>query len=379
MNSNLYKSLFILTIVSLILAACGGATAGQNGDQTPIPTVISETNIVAEGNVVPQENKQLVFFSNGQVEELSVKEGDSVKKGDVLARLGNREQLEAAIAGAEAELVSARQARQRLDDDLALAQATAADTIADANKALKDAQYSFDNFTVPQNMLGMTPLEAIDKMKELLDLARAKFEPYRYYPSGNETRKDLKEKLDNAQADYNTSVRWLQLETNVKNAKTRLEQSMDDYETLLKGPDPDAVEAADARIKATEENLAAAQANLDNMDLEAPIDGSVVQVDLVEGQLVTAGQPVALVADLSQLFAETDDLTEIEVVDIEMGQKVTIVADALPDIEMTGTVEKIDQVFVEKRGDITYTVRVRIDNPDPRLRWGMTVVITFEK
>jgi len=61
-----------------------------------------------------------------------------------------------------------------------------------------------------------------------------------------------------------------------------------------------------------------------------------------------------------------------------MGQKVTIVADALPEVEMTGTVVKIDQLFVEKRGDITYTVRVRIDNPDPKLRWGMTVVITFE-
>ena len=378
MDSKVNKIYLILVIGALILTGCGGATAGQNADQTPIPTVISETNIVAEGNVVPRENKQLTFFGNGQVEELLVKEGDTVKKGDVLARLGNREQLEAAIAGAEAELVSARQSRQRLDDDLALAQATAADTIASANKSLKDAQYNFDNFTVPQNMLGMTPLEAIDKMKELLDLARAKFEPYRYLPSGNDTRKDFKEKLDNAQADYNTSVRWLQLETNVQNAKTRLEQSMDDYETLLKGPDPDAVEAADARIKAAEENLAAAQANLDNMDLEAPIDGTVVQIDLVEGQLVTAGQPVALIADLSQLFVETDDLTEIEVVDIEVGQKVTIVADALPDVEMTGTVEKIDQVFVEKRGDITYTVRVRIENPDPRLRWGMTVVITFE-
>jgi multidrug efflux pump subunit AcrA (membrane-fusion protein) len=369
---------YILVIGNLFLASCGSAT-NQNSDQTPIPTVISETNIVAEGNVVPYENKQLAFFTNGQVAELLVNEGDSVKKGDILARLGNREQLEAAIAGAEAELVSARQARQKLDDDLALTQATAADTIAAANKALKDAQYNFDNFTVPQNMLGMTPLEAIDKMKELLDLARAEFEPYRYYPSGDETRKDFKEKLDNAQADYNTSVRWLQLETNVKNAKTRLEQSMEDYETLLKGPDPDALEAADARIKAAEKNLAATKANLDNLDLEAPIDGTVVQIDLVEGQLVTAGQPVATVADLSQLFAETDDLTEIEVVDIEVGQKVTIIADALPDVEMTGTVEKIDQVFVEKRGDITYTVRVRIDNPDPRLRWGMTVVITFEK
>jgi len=384
MKPTIKKSLLILTIwllilsSSTILAACGGANNGESTDQTPIPTVISDTNIVAEGNVVPRENKQLAFFSNGQVEEVPIKEGAIVLKGDILAKLGNREQLEAAIAAAEAESISARQARQKLDDDLALAQATAADTIATANKALKDAQYSFDNFTVPQNMLNMTPLEAIDAMKILLDQARTNFEPYRYYPSTDDTREDYKELLDNAQADYNTSIRWLQLQTNVTNAKTRLDQAMEDYDTLQKGPDPDAVEAADARIKATEENLAATQANLDNLDLESPFDGTLVQMDLVEGQLVTAGQPVAILADLSELFVETDDLTEIEVVDIEMGQKVTIVADALPEVEMTGTVVKIDQLFVEKRGDITYTVRVRIDNPDPKLRWGMTVVITFE-
>jgi multidrug resistance efflux pump len=85
------------------------------------------------------------------------------------------------------------------------------------------------------------------------------------------------------------------------------------------------------------------------------------------------------IADLSRLYVETDDLTEIEVVDIKVGQKVTVVADALPGVEMTGTVESISQVYEEKRGDVTYTVRILLDNPDPRLRWGMTVVVTFEE
>jgi len=48
-------------------------------------------------------------------------------------------------------------------------------------------------------------------------------------------------------------------------------------------------------------------------------------------------------------------------------------------IEMTGTVEKIDNIFEEKRGDITYTARILIDEIDPRIRWGMTVVVTFKE
>ncbi len=154
---------------------------------------------------------------------------------------------------------------------------------------------------------------------------------------------------------------------------------MKDYEKLLKGPDPDQVETADARIKAAEANLAAAKANLDNLELKATIDGTVVKNDLVVGQNVAAGVPVMTLADFSELYAETDDLTEIEVVDVAIGQEVTVVADALPDLKLKGVVEKINQISEEKRGDITYTVRVKLLETDPRLRWGMTVVITFLK
>jgi len=379
MKSKALPILSILIIASFLLAACSALPGGAGaGTPTPLPTVISQTNIVSEGRVVPRDDVQLSFATSGQVEEVLVEKGDLVKTGDVLARLSNREQIAAAIAGAEAELLAAQQAREKLDDELALAQVQAAAAMSAANKSLKDAQYQIDNFTVPQNMLGMTPLEAIARQKELLDAARVRFEPYKYYSETNDTREDRKEDLDTAQSDYNTAVRWLQLETNLTEAETRLEEALKDYQDLQQGPDADAIAAADARINAAEENLTAAQANLDNFDLKATIDGTVVDIDLVVGQDVSPGQPVMRVADLSELYVETDDLTEIEVVDVQAGQKVRVVADALPDVEMTGTVDSISQVFEEKRGDITYTVRIILDDPDPRLRWGMTVVVTFE-
>ena len=82
---------------------------------------------------------------------------------------------------------------------------------------------------------------------------------------------------------------------------------------------------------------------------------------------------------MQRLVTGGTNLTEIEVVDISLGQEVVVVADALPDLELTGTVDKIGDVFEEKRGDITYTVRIVLDEVDPRLRWGMTVVITFKE
>jgi multidrug resistance efflux pump len=379
MKKSIFLTLGLIALLSLVTSACSGAMPGGQVTPTPLPTVISETNIVAEGRVVPADEVQLSFLAGGLVDEVLVAEGDQVKKGDVVARLSNAEQLEAAIAGAEAEVIAAKQARKQLDDDQALAQAAAADAIAAANKVLKDAQYQSDNFTVPQNLAGMTPLEAIEKMKEVLDQARADFEPYRYYPSTNDTRTDKKKALDSAQSDYNTAIRWLQLETNVKNATTRLDQAMKDYETLQAGPDPDMVASAEARVRAVETNLGAAKAALKNNILTATIDGTVVKMTLVSGQSVSPGVPVMQIADLSKIYIETDDLTEIEVVDIKLGQKADITADALPELQMIGSVEKVANIFEEKRGDITYTVRLLLENPDPRLRWGMTVVVSFIK
>ena len=380
MKSKLLPFLSILILGSLVLAACSSLPGGAGAaTPTPIPVVVADSQIVAEGRIVPKEYKDLAFFGNGQVDEVLVNEGDLVQKNLVVARLGNREQLAAAIAAAESESVSAKQARKQLDDNLSLALADATAAMAAANKTLKDAQYQIDNFSVPSNMEGLTPLAAVAKMKGLLDVARDKFEPYKYFSENDSTREDLKEKLDNAQSDYNSAVRWLQLETNLKAAETRLDKTMQDYEKLLKGPDPDQVETADARIKAAEANLASAKASLDNLELKSTIDGTVVKNDLVVGQNAAAGVPVMTLADFSELFAETDDLTEIEVVDVAIGQEVTVVADALPDLKFKGVVEKINQISEEKRGDITYTVRVKLLETDPRLRWGMTVVITFLK
>jgi len=381
MNSRLYKLAIILVLGAVIGAACGGAAApgGGNGEATPVPTVISDVEIVSEGRLVPRETEQLAFFANGQVEEVLVEEGDQVTAGDVVARLGNREQIEASIAAAEAELLAANQALDDLNENNDIAKANALQAIATAERAVRDAQYQVDNYTIPQEQQGLTAQQAVDKMKTVLDEARLAFEPYKYYSSGNSTRKDLKEDLDTAQSDYNNAVKRLEYETALDNAKSRLDEAKRDYETLKDGPDPKDVDSANSRIDAAKANLAAAKASLDNLDLVASINGTVVTQDLIVGQNVSAGQPVMQIADFSQMYAETDDLTEIEVVDISLGQNVTVVADALPDLTLNGTVDKISDVFEEKRGDITYTVRILLDEVDPRLRWGMTVVITFKK
>lgn len=372
---------FILIILSLSFSACGGAAPGQTteGEPTDIPLVVTSTEIVAEGRLVPRDSVQLSFFTNGQVAEILVEEGDLVKKGDVVVRLGNREEFESALARAEVELLAAQQALDVLSETAEIARANSMEAVAMANRAVRDAQYQLDNFTVPISQQDLDAMEGVVMMKEVLDKARDAFEPYKFRPSTDSAREDRKEKLDQAQSDYNAAVRRLEYETDLKKAEASLQKALQDYEAVKDGPDSDDVEAAQARVKAAEAAIASAQSALSYLELEATIDGTVVEHNLVIGQQVIAGQPVMTIADFSQMYAETDDLTEIEVVEIEVGQKVTVVPDALPELQLTGSVDRINDQFEEKRGDITYTTRILLDNTDDRLRWGMTVVITFQR
>ena len=84
------------------------------------------------------------------------------------------------------------------------------------------------------------------------------------------------------------------------------------------------------------------------------------------------------IADTSKWLVKTTDLTEVDVVNIEEGQPVTVKLDALSGTEFKGNVLSISQNYSENQGDIVYEVTILLTDIDPLMRWGMTAVVTFE-
>ena len=85
------------------------------------------------------------------------------------------------------------------------------------------------------------------------------------------------------------------------------------------------------------------------------------------------------IANFNSWIVETTDITELEVVSLGVGQSVTLVPDALPDLTLNGTVTEISQAYVQQGGDILYTVRIALTDSDPRLKWGMTLEVSFQE
>jgi len=402
-------SFIVILTLGLLLAACqGGAIPGSgNGTPTAVPVAIADTGIVVDGRVVPSETVLLSFDSSGEAAEVLIEEGDVVKAGDVLARLGNREPLEASLANSKLELATATQelltakdALNQLNKDLPERQTQALQALTTAKDELRKANIKYSNINSPASVADLNEARANFAVAEdRLEKAEDDFEPYEKRSENNLQRAYYLSKLADAQRKFEAAEKNLnkllggtsvffesQSADELKIAQEKLDQAQKEFDTLQAGPDPDELALAENRIVTAESRIAAADAAikssesaLANLDLVATINGTVVNLDLIEGQRVTPGQEVIQLADFSQWYVETDNLTELEVVDIAIGDQASITPDALPELALTGSIDKIGDVFEEKRGDVTYTVRIKLNEVDPRLRWGMTVAVELDK
>lgn len=308
-------------VIFTILAAAILTACGASAQSAPTPTAAPDTvqSAVFEGRLEPIAVRDQFFTAAGQVSEVLVKDGDTVTVGQTLARLTPSTEAQSALARAQQELLAATQALDALKNsaDLSLAQ---------AKIALLDAQAN------------------VDKAQAIYDA----------------------DPTDRAKADLDGALAALAI---AKDHLTNLESGQ--------GIDPVARQTAEARLTSANAALASAEAAINTRELRSTAAGTVVDLALTGGDWVTLGQPVITLADYSGWLVKTDNLSETAVAAIRAGQGVQLVFDALPEVTLAGEVTRINARYEEKRGDITYTVAIKLNQADPRLRWGMTAAVQF--
>jgi hypothetical protein len=62
---------------------------------------------------------------------------------------------------------------------------------------------------------------------------------------------------------------------------------------------------------------------------------------------------------------------------VRVGDTATVTLDALPDVELTATVDSVSGFGETKQGDITYKAVLRLEPPYPELLWNMTAYVTI--
>ena len=342
-----YKFLIALIGFSLLFTAC---SAGANPAATPevIPTVLADDSIIAEGRLEPIHYVDIAANVSGVVGEVMVAEGDAVKKGEPLLRLGDN--LDKNYAAAQLELANAQKALNDLQD---VSDADLAQGVID----LKQFKEDYADAVVYLNYLKNSKKVPISEYF-VYYFTTKKGVDIRY------RRKDHKGPAPEA---------WLiAAENDVALKKAKVEKAQSTYDRMKEnGVDRDQLAVLEAR-------LAAANANVAAFFVTAPFDGVVTNLHAKLGSSINAGEPAVTVADFSQWVVNTTDLTEIDVVHLAEGQPVAVTLDAFPGVTLNGTIQSIGQTYSENQGDVVYKVTTVLTEAQPAMRWGMTAAVVFE-
>jgi HlyD family secretion protein len=137
---------------------------------------------------------------------------------------------------------------------------------------------------------------------------------------------------------------------------------------------------AEAVVTMREAALNKARVDLERTTIYAPIDGVVISRN------VDVGQTVAASFNTPTLFLIANDLTkmqiealvsEADVGGVEVGQKVNFTVEAFPTRQFQGLVKQVRYAPITNQNVVNYTTIVEVDNPDLKLRPGMTATASI--
>jgi HlyD family secretion protein len=242
-----------------------------------------------------------------------------------------------------------------------------------AEAALVTAQAAYDAVAW-RNDVGMLPESTqLQQASIAYEAAQAQYNELGVGPDNGQLSAARAE-LETARATLartQTPVQGSEIEA----ARAALRQAQAQLDLLRAGTRSATISAAQAAVTAAQATLMAAEVALAETLLVAPFAGTIAALEVEVGEQVTPGLPVIQLGDLAAWQLETDDLIELDVVRVQPGVPVAITVDALPGVELRGTVVRVKPLGEDKIGDMTYTAYIALAEPAAGLAWNMTATV----
>ena len=343
----------IITLAALLVAAIGvyastvyskrGVVTVQTGQVTrgDLAAIVTSS-----GEIKPKNYINIGANAMGNITEILVKEGDHVRKGQLLARVENTQPTadvaayQASVSSAEADTTASEAGLKAADENIHTMEAGLEHDKADLDRMKAD----------------------FDRAQELFNeklLARQDFE--------------LKKFTYEAQKAQIT-----QSEAKIVQARAQREQNA-------------------AQVSSTQRHIAQARANLNRFadvlrkyDSVAPLDGVVTNLPVRVGESVvpgiqnSEGSVIMTIADMSMITAEVK-VDETDIVSVHLGQVADITIDAIPNKTFKGHVTEIGDTAILRSTGLAasqsaissqeakdFKVVIAMDNPPSEVRPGLS-------
>lgn len=317
--------IFSIIVLFFIIRGFSGANSSASlpSMETQVVSIDVAETIETSGALQAQPFASLTWKTSGVVESINVQLGDFVKAGDILLAL-QPESTSGSIVSAQADLVNAQETLEELiNSDTAL---------IEAEQAVDDAEEDYQrayNWRVELN-------------------GKIDIKEYVYDQYGNLRLKEYKgfageETIE--QADRDLAL-----------AESQLEDARREYERLLQGEDSAEVMAAQASVEA-------AQASVNSLYIIAPFDGQVLSIDNKVGDTVASGEVTVNIADLNNLYVETQ-IDESDIAKVKLGNQAEVTVEAVNGVTFTGQVTAINPVGETLSNLVKYTIRIDLNRAD---------------
>jgi RND family efflux transporter MFP subunit len=326
--------IFILVAI-LVIGASGyyGFATTKEPESTPTPQTVSVTTcdvqqtVTAPGNLVNVNEVDVKMPVTGKLSGVTVRIGDEVEGGQVLAELDP-----VTTTQAQVDLLEAQEQLEKLQR-----QRTALDYPRATDDFLKDLRKKISN--------------AKHVVEELEDSYKKTDDPM--------ARSQILASLTTAKADLKT------LESN--------------YNWYNSNPTENDIANADSELALAQAKYDAAKAVLDNLQIKASMDGIVFAVNAQSGETYQAETPLFTIGDPKALEVIAN-VTEEDYPLLAVGQSVEIYFDARPDVIVRGKVDRIIPKRIEGDRPL-YNIYITLDGVPDGLADGMTsdTAITIAK
>ena len=415
---NVWIIVGVIAVVIVAMVIIIATLRTNNSSSTAYQTVTVQrgtltASVEGSGTVASIQSANLAWQTSGQVEKVNAQTGDVVHAGDVLASLAG-DSVSPSILSAQVDLETARQnLNNLLHPDVA--------TVAAAQSALQTAYTNFfaafnnlNNTTYNYESYGSSSLYNTQAVKfsaassdlgaALLPAQDVNTQSYYWAARAEQMgQKDMDyaaikaslssklapgvaDKVDAlvaAQGEYDTAVadfaatlsdNGISINVNKTmasyfNSVASLSAAQEKLYNLLITPDPAAVAAAQAKVDA-------AQTTVNEMQLSAPFDGNITQVDVYPNDTVSNGTQAFRIDNLSQMVIKVQ-ITEIDVNNIKIGQSATITFDAIPNKTYHGKVLQADLAGTAGQNSVNFTITVELTDSDALVKPGMAANVSI--
>jgi HlyD family secretion protein len=335
--------------------------------------------VTATGALQAVTTVQVGSQASGTISALYADFNSVVKKGQVVAQLdpstakaqvdqarANLEQARASLANAHAAVVNSRAGVS----DAQARNLAARSTVQNNQAGVSGAEANVAVLNAQQD-------DALSLLKQQESLLKAGVIAQRDYDVSMTAYKT-------AEARYNQAVAQLEqaklAEQSSSSAGIAQSQAAVEQSQAQVQQSQAQVQQAAAQVQQAQAALNLAEVNLSHTTITSPIDGIVVSRD------VNVGQTVAASLSAPTLFTIANDLTQMQVIAnidqadiglVEQAKSVKFAVDAFPGKEFDGKIAEMRLNPVNVQNVVTYNVVINVENPDQKLKPGMTANLTI--